>query len=135
MTTKPSTTARTTTSTTASRTATMTGRTSTTTVWFLVGNGGMDPYSSPYIIPKYSPHNPFPHSLLRTRQTTSTTRRPPETRSRPRGDSRKNHAETTSDSLHGMFERLLFTALSSLRHLRFQLWFLFVNCWIPCLVS
>ena len=30
------------------------------TVWFLVGNGGMDPYSSPYIIPNHSPHNPFP---------------------------------------------------------------------------
>ena len=31
--------------------------------WCLVGNGGMDPYSSPYIIPKSSPHNfipPFP---------------------------------------------------------------------------
>ena len=29
-------------------------------VWCLVGNGGMDPYSSPYIIPNNSPHNPFP---------------------------------------------------------------------------
>ena len=29
----------------------------------------MDPYSSPYIIPNNIPHNPFPHSLLRTRQT------------------------------------------------------------------
>ena len=38
------------------------------TVWFLVGNGGMDPYSSPYIIPNNSLHNPFPHSPLRTRQ-------------------------------------------------------------------
>ena len=28
----------------------------------------MDPYSSPYIIPNNSPHSPFPHSLLRTRQ-------------------------------------------------------------------
>ena len=28
----------------------------------------MDPYSSPYIIPNHSPHNPFPHSLLRIRQ-------------------------------------------------------------------
>ena len=28
----------------------------------------MYPYSSPYIIPNNSPHNPFPHSLLRTRQ-------------------------------------------------------------------
>ena len=36
---------------------------------FLVGNGGMDSYSSPYIIPTSSPHKPFPHSLLRTRQT------------------------------------------------------------------
>ena len=35
-------------------------------VWCL-GNGGMDPYSSPYIIPNNSPHNPFPHSLRRTR--------------------------------------------------------------------
>ena len=34
----------------------------------LVGNGGMDPYSSPYIIiPNNSPHNPFPHSLESTR--------------------------------------------------------------------
>ena len=40
-------------------------------VWFLVGNGGMDPCSSPYIIPNNSPHNPFPHSLLRTRQLKS----------------------------------------------------------------
>ena len=30
----------------------------------------MDPYSSPNIIPNNSPHNPFPYSLLRTRQTT-----------------------------------------------------------------
>ena len=37
-------------------------------VWCLVGNGGMDPHSSPYMIPKNSPPNPFPHSLLRTRQ-------------------------------------------------------------------
>ena len=29
----------------------------------------MDPYSSPYIIPNSSLHNPFPHSLLRTRQS------------------------------------------------------------------
>ena len=28
----------------------------------------MDPYSSPYITPNSSPHNPFPHTLLRTRQ-------------------------------------------------------------------
>ena len=28
----------------------------------------MDAYSSPYIIPNNSLHNPFPHSLLRTRQ-------------------------------------------------------------------
>ena len=28
----------------------------------------MDPYSSPYILPNDSPHNLFPHSLLRTRQ-------------------------------------------------------------------
>ena len=28
----------------------------------------MDPYSSPDIIPNNSPHNPFPHSLVRTRQ-------------------------------------------------------------------
>ena len=31
----------------------------------------MDPYSSPYIIPNSSLHNPFPHSLLRTRQAIS----------------------------------------------------------------
>ena len=30
----------------------------------------MDPYSSPYIIPNNSPHNPFPHSLIGTRQYT-----------------------------------------------------------------
>ena len=29
-----------------------------------LGNGGTDPYSSPYIIPTKSPHNPFPHSGL-----------------------------------------------------------------------
>ena len=28
----------------------------------------MDPYSSPYRIPNNGAHNPFPHSLLRTRQ-------------------------------------------------------------------
>ena len=32
-------------------------------VWCLVWNGGMDPYSSPYITPNNSLHNPFPHSL------------------------------------------------------------------------
>ena len=32
--------------------------------WCLVGNGEMDPSSRPY----NSPHNLFPHSLLRTRQ-------------------------------------------------------------------
>ena len=37
-------------------------------VWCTVGNGGMDPYSSPYIIPIDSLHTPFPHSLPRTRQ-------------------------------------------------------------------
>ena len=36
--------------------------------WRETGNGGTDPYSSLYIIPNNSPHNPFPHSLLRTRQ-------------------------------------------------------------------
>ena len=36
-----------------------------------VGSGGMDPYSSPYIIPNNRLHNPFPHSLLRTRQQIS----------------------------------------------------------------
>ena len=39
------------------------------TVWFLVGNGGMDPYGSPYTIPNNCLHNPFPHSLPRTRQS------------------------------------------------------------------
>ena len=40
-------------------------------VWFLVGNGGMDPYDSPLRVPysNYSPYNPFPHSLLRPRQS------------------------------------------------------------------
>ena len=28
----------------------------------------MDPYSSPYIIPNNGPRNPFPHSLLSTRE-------------------------------------------------------------------
>ena len=32
---------------------------------------GMDPYSSPCVIPNDSPHNPFRHSLLRTRQLSS----------------------------------------------------------------
>ena len=36
--------------------------------WCLGGNGGMDPYSSPYIMPNNSPHSPFPHSLLSTRE-------------------------------------------------------------------
>ena len=40
----------------------------TKTVWCLVGNGGMDPFSSPYITPNSSLPNPFPHSLLRTRR-------------------------------------------------------------------
>ena len=30
----------------------------------------MDPYSSPYIIPNNSHYNPFPHSLLSTREVT-----------------------------------------------------------------
>ena len=29
----------------------------------------MDPYSSPYIIPSHSLHNPFPHSLLPARES------------------------------------------------------------------
>ena len=37
------------------------------TPWCLGGNGGMDFYSSPYIIPNNNPSNPFPHSLLGTR--------------------------------------------------------------------
>ena len=37
-------------------------------VWCLVGNGGMDPHSRPCRIPNSSLHNPFPHSLLRTGQ-------------------------------------------------------------------
>ena len=37
-------------------------------VWCSVGNGGMDLYSSPYVIPNNSPHKPVPHSLFRTRQ-------------------------------------------------------------------
>ena len=45
-------------------------------VWCLVGNGGMDPHTSPYIIPNNSLHNPFPHSLLRTRQPTIRTLNP-----------------------------------------------------------
>ena len=28
----------------------------------------MDPYGSPYIIPNNKPYNPFPHSLLSTRE-------------------------------------------------------------------
>ena len=41
-----------------------------TTPWCFVGNnGGMDPYGSPYIFPNNSPHNPFPHSLLSTKET------------------------------------------------------------------
>ena len=35
----------------------------------LGGNGGMDPYSSPYMIPNYNPYNPFPHALLSTRES------------------------------------------------------------------
>ena len=38
------------------------------TAWCLAGNGGMDPCSSPYIFPNNSPHNPFPHALLGTKQ-------------------------------------------------------------------
>ena len=38
------------------------------TVWCLVGKGGMDPYSSSFLIPNSSPNNPFPHSLLRATQ-------------------------------------------------------------------
>ena len=34
----------------------------------------MDPYSSPSLIPNNSLHNPFPHSLLRTRQKPHTLR-------------------------------------------------------------
>ena len=36
------------------------------TLWFLVGNGGMDPYHSPLRSPIVVPKSPFPHSLLRT---------------------------------------------------------------------
>ena len=37
-------------------------------IWCLVGNAGMDAYSRPDILPNSSLYNPFPHSLLRTRQ-------------------------------------------------------------------
>ena len=47
----------------------------TTTLWFLVGNGGMDPYDSPLRSPLVGPNNPFPHSLLRTREKTAELRR------------------------------------------------------------
>ena len=35
------------------------------TAWCLVGNGGMDPYSSPCIIPKLIPITHSPKELLR----------------------------------------------------------------------
>ena len=38
------------------------------TVWFSVGNGGMDPYSIPKTNPNNSSHDPCPHSLLSTGQ-------------------------------------------------------------------
>ena len=44
------------------------GFTVTKSPWCLVGNGGMDPYSSPYIIPIDNPKDPFPHSLLSIRE-------------------------------------------------------------------
>ena len=37
-------------------------------VWCLQREEKIDPYSSPYVTPNSSPHNPFPNSLLRTRQ-------------------------------------------------------------------
>ena len=37
-------------------------------LWCLRGNGGMDPYRSPYITPSSNPYNPFPNSLLSTRE-------------------------------------------------------------------
>ena len=40
----------------------------TLSVWFLVGNGGVDPYDAPLRVPYSGPYNPFPHSPLRTRQ-------------------------------------------------------------------
>ena len=59
-----------------------------TTVWFLVGSGGRDPYSSLYIITNSSPHNQFPYSRPRTRQTREWHRRrkaqPAHPRVRPR---------------------------------------------------
>ena len=36
------------------------------TPWCLGRNGGMDPYSSPHIIPNTNPHDPFPQSILST---------------------------------------------------------------------
>ena len=40
-------------------------------LWFLVGNGGMDPYDNPLKlkVPYSSPNNLFLHSLLRTRES------------------------------------------------------------------
>ena len=45
------------------------------TPWCLVGNGGTDPYSSPYTIPHNSPTH-FPHSLLSTREKSEEPSRP-----------------------------------------------------------
>ena len=42
---------------------------SDSTPWFLVGNGGMDPYDSPLRSPIVVPKPPFLHSLLRTSQS------------------------------------------------------------------
>ena len=37
-------------------------------VWCLGGSGGMDPHSTPYIIPNDNPYNLLPHALLSTRE-------------------------------------------------------------------
>ena len=46
------------------------------TPWCLVGDGGIDPCISPYVIPNNRPHKPVPQSLLRTRQPTIRTLNP-----------------------------------------------------------
>ena len=41
----------------------------TSSLWFLAGNGGMEPYDTPLRSPIVVPKNPFLHSLLRTSQS------------------------------------------------------------------
>ena len=97
-----------------------------TSVWFLVlvGNGGVDPYSRPYIISNNSPHTPFPHSLLSTRQTW-----PGEASVPAAGAGAVGHTTSSAASESGMQAELVDSGFRVLVHIHVR------TVFKPCLLS